>query len=186
MTLLPRSPFCLIRHGQTEANRDGIISGRLETVLTEQGRSDAARLATLDWPDDIAVFASPQGRARVTAELGFPAIPPRIIEELRERDWGVHDGRPLAELPPRTATPDQGESWSAMLDRVAIALGHCIQMAGKSLPVIVSHSGVIRATRALIGTPFDGPSAPNTTPIIFQPTAQGWVERPFFAAREQA
>ncbi|MGO4853001.1 histidine phosphatase family protein [Phaeovulum sp. W22_SRMD_FR3] len=181
--ILPPYDFCLIRHGETEANRDGIIAGRTEAQLTEPGRDAARALAAQVWPRPVALFTSPQDRARETAALAFPAQSARVVEDLRERNWGIHEGRPLAELPPRTTTPIAGEAWEVLLARVAGALRQCLMAAGTALPVIVAHSGVIRAARALTGGDFTGASAPNTTPLLFSVTAGGWHEQPLFAAR---
>ena len=46
-----------------------------------------------------------------------------------------------------------------------------------ALPILVAHSGVIRAVRHLTsGSPY-GPSAANTTPYLFAPDAHGWKEQ---------
>lgn len=176
MTALPPRAFVLIRHGQTDANRDGIIAGRREAMLTETGRAAALALAGWRWPDGLALFASPQARARETAALAFPGRAVTLIAGLRERDWGALEGRPIAELTPREATPPGGEGWYAMRDRVARALTEAIDAAGPALPVLVAHSGVIRAARALTGGAHDGPSAPNTLPLLFAPRDGGWHE----------
>lgn len=176
MTLACRA-FCLIRHGETVANRDGWIAGRLEVALTPAGRAAARALSAWDWPGPIAVLSSPQRRARETAALAFPGRPVAVLDGLRERDWGRFEGRPLAELPARIATPEGGEPWDAIVARVAQALAQCQTAAGAALPVIVAHSGVIRAARALTGQGFDGPSAPNTTPLMFDCAAGRWQMR---------
>ncbi|MCZ0963180.1 histidine phosphatase family protein [Paracoccus benzoatiresistens] len=182
--ILPKRPFCLIRHGQTGANRDGIIAGRTEARLTDRGRDAARALADHPWPCPVALFTSPQDRARETASLAFPSQTARVVEDLRERDWGIFEGRPVAELPPRTSTPEGGESWHDMLARIAAALGGCMVMAGDALPVIVAHSGVIRAARALTGQDFTGPSAPNTTPLLYTVVSGGWREQPLTASSQ--
>lgn len=179
MTPIPLRPFCLIRHGQTDANRDRIIAGTLDAMLTGQGRAGALALSRLSWPGAIALFSSPQTRALDTARLAFPGRPIAVIGGLRERDWGIHEGRPLDELPARTATPEAGEAWGDMLERVAQAIALCMARAGNALPVLVAHSGIIRAARALTGGDPHGPSVPNTTPCLFRPDGTGWREHPY-------
>ncbi|MEI4472796.1 histidine phosphatase family protein [Frigidibacter sp. MR17.24] len=173
--LRPRA-FVVIRHGQTDANRDGLIAGRTEAMLTEAGRAAAARLALRRWPARIALFASPQARALDTADLAFPGRARRVLPDLRERDWGRLEGRPLAEITPREATPPEGEPWADMVGRIARALRLAQDAAGPALPVLVAHSGVIRAVRALTAGDHTGPSAPNTTPLLFAPGPRGWSE----------
>lgn len=180
---IPERTFCLIRHGQTDANRDGIIAGRIEAQLTEEGRAAARALADHVWHRPIMVFTSPQDRARETAHLAFPTHHVTIVQGLHERDWGEFEGRLIGTLPPRTSTPDGGEGWDDMLERINAALSCCIVQSQNALPVIVAHSGVIRAVRALIGHDFTGPSAPNTTPLLYSFVGGEWHERPLFAAR---
>ncbi|RWR11311.1 histidine phosphatase family protein [Sinirhodobacter populi] len=177
---LPRRAFCLIRHGETDANRDGIIAGRTEARLTARGRAAAAGLAILDWPGRIAVFSSPQERARETAALAFPGLRATVLAGLRERDWGRFEGRPLAERPDREAPAEGWEDWSAMVDRVEWAIAQAVARSGAALPVIVAHSGVIRAARVLTGGGAGGPSAENALPLLFAPVGGGWRERRLF------
>lgn len=183
--ILPTKDFCLIRHGETDANRDGLIAGRTEAQLTQAGIAAAKLLARFPWPVAIAVFTSPQDRTCTTAKLAFPTRPVQVVPDLRERDWGRFELRPLAELPPRIATPADGEGWEPLLARIAGALCLCMEQAGSALPVIVAHSGVIRAARALTGGDFTGPSAANTTPLLFRAPLAGsgglWQEQPMFA-----
>lgn len=174
--MLPQRSFLLIRHGETTANRDHIIAGRTEAMLTAKGQGAAAQLALWSWPCHLALYASPQQRARDTAALAFPGQTARIVPGLRERDWGKYEGAPVAMLPPRAATPEGGEGWDQMLTRVAAAVTVALENAGGDLPVLVAHSGVIRAVRYLTGGAWDGPRPANTTPILFAPVQGGWRE----------
>lgn len=167
-------PFVLIRHGQTEANRDGIIAGRLEAQLTEAGRSAAEALAALPWSEPRYVFASPQKRAHQTAALAFPEEDITLHEGLRERSWGDLEGQPVHLQTPREATPPNGESWPDLQARVAAALSDCLSRSPRRhLTVFVAHSGIIRATRAITGGDPGGASPPNTLPLLFSPLGGG-------------
>lgn len=168
---LPARPFVLIRHGETTANRDQIIAGRLEVELTEKGRAQARALRALAWDEPLAVFTSPMARARETAALAFPAHPATQHPGLKERDWGIFEGRPLPDLPPRDTTPEDGEGWRRMILRVHAALTTCLIEAVPNLPVVICHSGVIRATRLLTGQSTAGTRAPNAHPIHFRPVS---------------
>jgi probable phosphoglycerate mutase len=164
----------LIRHGQTDANRDGRIAGRTEAQLTQSGRAAASALAAWHWPKDIVVFVSPQQRALDTAQLAFPEQKPTVLDGLRERDWGLFEGCPIAELPSREDTPEGGEAWEDMLRRVRASIAKAQAEGG--LPVLVAHSGVIRAARFLTGGNPHGPSPTNARPYLFQPCGSGWQE----------
>lgn len=166
--------FVLIRHGQTDANRDGRVAGCIEATLTEVGRDGARQLVGWGWPKDIALFASPQQRARETARLGFPDHEPILLEGIRERNWGEYEGRPVSEIRSRAATPEQGEAWAEVIDRVARSIVQAQHLAAGRLPVLVAHSGVIRAARELTGHQAWGEAPANTTPYLFSPGPDGW------------
>lgn len=106
----PKLPFVFIRHGETDANRAGIIAGSNEPPLNETGREQAMAIAPLmamaKWR---AVYVSPQDRARTTANLVLPDYDARVLDGLRERHWGDLEGRPISELCPRFDTPPNGE-----------------------------------------------------------------------------
>ncbi|WP_311136138.1 MULTISPECIES: histidine phosphatase family protein [Pseudooceanicola] len=168
----------MIRHGETDANRAGLIAGRTEAMLTDTGLVQAAALSGLDWGGPVRVWTSPQTRARQTASLAFPHDTAGVLEGLRERDWGALEGRPVSELIPRGETPAGGESWPAMLARVAAALSHALEASQEALPVLVAHSGTIRAIRRLCGASEHGASPRNAHPLAFVPGPEGWRERP--------
>lgn len=69
MTILAR--VYLVRHGETDANRDGIIQGQLNTPLNDIGRKQASLVgeALRDIPFDIA-YSSDLDRA---TDVRFPA-----------------------------------------------------------------------------------------------------------------
>jgi uncharacterized phosphatase len=62
----------LVRHGQSTANRDGILQGQYDAPLSDLGRLQASQLGSwfaarkLDWD---AVYCSPLSRARDTAMI---------------------------------------------------------------------------------------------------------------------
>lgn len=83
----------LVRHGQTEFNRDDRFQGQVDSPLTElgiaQARAVGARLAALaaEDPGDWRIVVSPLGRARATARivaeimgLPEPVVDPRLTE----------------------------------------------------------------------------------------------------------
>lgn len=165
---LPSQSFCLIRHGQTTANAQAIIAGINDVPLTPLGHDQARGLSHICWPQRISIYTSPLSRARQTARLAFPDRVAQLHQGLRERDWGVFEGRPLHEQPPREDTPDQGESWADMLMRVQRSIMEICAASEGALPVLVCHSGIIRAARVLWTTGDVGQRPPNATPLLFQ------------------
>lgn len=164
---LPAQSFCLIRHGETTANAAAIIAGITDVALTPLGQNQARALAKSPLPKDFTLYSSPMSRALQTARLAFPGREIHCHPGLRERDWGVFEGRPLCDQPTREATPDQGESWLSMLARVQSAITQ-ICVTPQPLPVMVCHSGIIRAARVLWTTGESGNRPPNATPILFR------------------
>jgi broad specificity phosphatase PhoE len=85
--------LCFVRHGESEANTQHVISNRESTFkLTERGRGQVMMLA--DNLKDIpftAIFSSPILRARETAEILSRAfdLPYQVTEALREYDCGI-------------------------------------------------------------------------------------------------
>ncbi|NOR30769.1 MAG: histidine phosphatase family protein [Sulfitobacter sp.] len=165
---LPATSFCLIRHGETTANADNIIAGITDVPLSAHGRNQAQTLSIQAWPDQIALFSSPLSRAQDTCTLAFPNHEYALHDGLRERDWGVFEGCPLAQQPNRDDTPQGGESWPAMLGRVHGTISEICALPHGALPVLVCHSGIIRAARVLWTTGTVGDRPPNARPILFE------------------
>jgi broad specificity phosphatase PhoE len=87
----------IVRHGETEHNINGIAQGHTDSPLTPDGIKQALDLAQMfkDIPFDIA-FASDLSRAYKTAGIILSDRNIEVIksELLRERNYGVYDGRP--------------------------------------------------------------------------------------------
>lgn len=91
--------FIFVRHGQSEANANGIIADATPP-LTEEGIEQARR--TADEIRDLSitkVVCSPYLRAQQTAEtiageLGIELKDIKILDDLRERGLGVLEAKP--------------------------------------------------------------------------------------------
>lgn len=96
----------LVRHGQTEFNRERRIQGHVDSPLTELGVRQAHAVGRLlrdliREPAGWRIVSSPLGRARATAEIIAGALKGPAVElddRLKEMSWGAHDGRLRAEL----------------------------------------------------------------------------------------
>jgi 2,3-bisphosphoglycerate-dependent phosphoglycerate mutase len=150
----------VIRHGETNWNRDGRFQGQLDIPLNETGRAQAFAVA-----EAVAQFAptilwsSPLMRARDTAS----AIAARCGLDLhfdaqwRERGYGVlegttyrewHDRDPKGYALYKTNDPDYapegGESGRAFYERSVDAFRVLAEREGGTA-CIVTHGGVISA-----------------------------------------
>ena len=106
----------LARHGQTAANRDALLVGRIDPPLTELGLAQAARLAgALASSTAVRVVASPLTRTVQTATVIAESLGLSVEtdERIIEMDYGAWDGTPLAEVP---------------IDRADLARGECLDI----------------------------------------------------------
>jgi probable phosphoglycerate mutase len=158
----------LVRHGQTEFNREDRVQGRVDSPLTELGRQQAAamgaRLQALmrEAGGDWAIEVSPLGRARQTAAIiaditGLPE--PRIDARLIEVGYGVFEGFTRVELDARWpefagvngifGQAPGGESFEDLSDRVGDWLAEAGRRPAAARTIAVTHAGVARTMRGL-------------------------------------
>jgi broad specificity phosphatase PhoE len=103
----------LVRHGETDWNRHGLVQGTMDVPLNASGRLQARSLAdTLStvWFD--AAYTSPLDRARQTATAILadrPGVPLFTVPELREMSYGLWQGR--GSIPRRRANPGLDRRW---------------------------------------------------------------------------
>jgi broad specificity phosphatase PhoE len=145
------------RHGQTAPNRDGLVLGRADPELTEEGHRQAALLgAALAAEPVVAIRSSPLARGRQTAEAISAAcgVPVTVDERLLEIDWGTWEGRPAGSLAVADVdrwkadegTAPEGESLDSLSRRVE---SFCVEtMEEEGLVVAVSHVSPIKAATA--------------------------------------
>ena len=89
--------YFIIRHGESEANIQHVISNRESPFkLTELGRKQATTLAqNLKNSPITAIYSSPVLRARETAEILSQSLhlPYQVTEALREYDCGILENK---------------------------------------------------------------------------------------------
>lgn len=91
----------LVRHGETEFNRERRLQGHVDSALTELGLRQAQAVGALlrdliGGEPGWRIVSSPLGRARRTAEIVAEALGLTEIEtdaRLIELSWGDWDGR---------------------------------------------------------------------------------------------
>ncbi|KAA1469350.1 phosphoglycerate mutase-like protein [Dentipellis sp. KUC8613] len=149
----------IVRHGETEENRLGVVQGQLDTALNATGRAQAARVAEAlrDVPFDAA-YASDLARAAVTAEIilkHHPGVPLRKVAELRERYMGERQGRrlPAPPDPPEISTVESADALAARARawwEGCVVREHATRGAGQAegetrtrAVLVVSHGGFI-------------------------------------------
>lgn len=87
----------IVRHGETEENKEKIVQGHLHGTLSDLGKKQARKLAERLKDEKIdLIFSSDLARAKDTAvEVAkfHPEVPLELREELRERNWGAFQGK---------------------------------------------------------------------------------------------
>jgi len=152
----------IVRHGQTDWNRDGIMQGQENRGLTDLGKEQALATAkNLKRKHFDGIVTSDLRRAKETAAIIAQELGLEIIEEsalLRERHMGDWQGKTLADclrdFPLAIEggedgmthhSPPGGETLSQFLRRAEIAHEHLLaRYPGKKL-IVVSHGGFIRS-----------------------------------------
>jgi probable phosphoglycerate mutase len=164
-------PFYYLRHGETESNASGLITGGLDVDLTLVGREQARAAAkALARAPITAIYSSPLRRARETAEPVAQALclPVTIIAEIAERRRGVLEGMPR-DTPVGDALPEGSESFEDFTLRVLEGLSQ----VDSAVPLVVAHAGVFRALcHSLDIVQTEGPVA-NALPLHFVPLEPG-------------
>ena len=156
--------YFLIRHGETDWNREFRYQGSSDIALNDDGLEQARRLAVRLSPiAPSRVFASPLMRASRTAEIVMEhnerTAKVELLPELREISFGSWEGLTVPEireldaetfdrwrLAPFSCTPRGGETFEEIMKRaraLAEALSAGSQPGGATF--IVAHGGVLRA-----------------------------------------
>ena len=142
----------LVRHGETDWNRDRRYQGHADPPLNEAGRTQARELAAaLEGLELDAIYTSDLRRAAETAEIIGAARGIPVVQDpgLREIDVGSWSGLTRPEIEERFpgATEHDGESREAHLERVRSAVERIAARHLGERVLIVSHGGSIRTLR---------------------------------------
>lgn len=152
----------LIRHGETDWNRDRRIQGATDIPLNDTGRAQAHEAATtlrerLDLAG-VTIASSDLSRARETAEIiaaDLDLEAPRTYRGLRERSYGEAEGLDVDEFRRRwgdwhSAEVPGAEPWPQLRRRGIAALGRVVRDHRRataptaSTLIVVSHGAFIR------------------------------------------
>ncbi len=86
-----------IRHGKTKGNTERRYIGRTDEPLCRQGILEIQKLSVSNLDPDV-LFVSPMKRCRESAKLLFPEAKPIVVDDFREYDFGVFEGKNYEEL----------------------------------------------------------------------------------------
>lgn len=156
----------LVRHGQTEANVNGVFCGSSDVTLTALGVSQAQHVArqlasvALD-----AIIHTNLVRSRVTAEVIAHGRDTELQQQplLQEMGFGDWELRHHTELQAsqaegydlwcqdwQVAQVPQGESFTAFTQRIRLAMRQLYLMPPESRLAIVAHQGSLSLMLAMM------------------------------------
>jgi broad specificity phosphatase PhoE len=193
----------LVRHGETDHNKNNIMQGHLDVPLNETGRAQAKHLAryfAARYPIEH-IYSSPLTRAYSTAEIiaAKQQCPITAVAELRELDVGLWQGLTLEQG--RVTHPTiwenlhadtlytrrpSGESYWDLYQRTTTWLEDKVAQLETGTICLVTHGGCVRTllAYALSAPPelFSFASAltvDNTglTVLHYKPTPRRWQVR---------
>lgn len=162
----------LLRHGQTELNREGKYSGRGNPELTDLGKKQIAHAARhiSERGDVDVILSSPLGRCQETARaaaeaLGMGKDAITTDEAIIEMDFGTWEGRRFVEIQEdhpeahrecfnyATAAPHGGESPEQVYRRVSEFVDRVIaEYPGKTVLVVTHMMPIKSVLRRALGT----------------------------------
>lgn len=157
----------LIRHGETDWNKQHKIQGCEDIPLNEEGRVQVARVAdsVLAYDPEI-IWTSPLSRARESGAIiadrcGVQSI--RVLDGLTERDFGESGGMTFdyrrEHYPDEENIPGQ-EPFINLQKRALAALDHIVTISTAQSVLIVSHGAFIDSVlRHFTNTPWQGLSS---------------------------
>ena len=157
---MPVTRLFLVRHGATTATEEGRFSGSIGVELSDQGRSQAARLGErLAQQDITAIYSSSLSRALDTARIiaEHCHVEPVTRDELREIGHGHWEGLTREEVEeqfgeeyaaweadPFTFAPADGESGVSVLARALPVIREMVTTHSGGQVLVVSHKATLR------------------------------------------
>ena len=152
----------LVRHGETDWNRDGRWQGHSDTHLNEVGRDQARRVAG-ELSDVDVVYTSDLARARETAEIIATAqgLDVHLEPRLRERSFGAWEGLTMPEIEVEFGEAlarwlagegpgaEDAEPFDAFATRVAGFVHEVPERHPDQTVLLIGHGGSIRVIHAL-------------------------------------
>lgn len=156
----------LVRHGETEKNKYGLVQGQTECDLSKKGMDDAKQIIPLVRNIKIdVVVSSPLKRtvdtAKIITEGRFPI---NTDDRIIERDWGLCEGASIDEVDTVKCwnfyenTDNNGiEKVQDLMNRVSDFIEDMKDKYPDKNILVVSHSAVLRAFHyCLRSIPEDG------------------------------
>ena len=152
--------YLLVRHGETDWNRDKRFQGQIDVPLNPQGRVQAAQAAEFLKPIPIdRAVSSPMLRPKETAEIilqSHPEVNLTLNSLLCEISHGLWEGKLEAEI--EAAYPGELQQWQLAPETVQMPEGENLQQVWDR---------VVEAWQQILAeTPASGSERPVTTLVV--------------------
>jgi alpha-ribazole phosphatase len=146
----------LLRHAEVVEEYQGKYNGHIDIALSCNGVKQAKKLA-LELQGEVydAIYCSNLLRAKQTLEL-LNIKNTQIIysEKLREKSWGIHEGKSFEEIEKSGIKYENFEQWIYALDgenidefikKIKVYFEEIIFTSNAKNILIITHSGVIKS-----------------------------------------
>jgi phosphoserine phosphatase len=124
----------VVRHGETEYNKEELFRGRKDIPLNEEGKKQAERLGAYFKGKDIGrIFASPLARAQQTA-LGIEKTtkaPIETLDEFTDMDFGAWEGVALKDV--QRLYPEQFDLWRQTPQKLKVKDGESLAVVRRRI-----------------------------------------------------
>ena len=162
----------LVRHGETDANAQGIVQGWLDTELNEKGLAQAREAALLFDKSIQAIYSSDLTRASNTAKefrLHHSDVPYFEDIRLRERNFGDaagshrdhYDWEQFWSFEDRSTIPN-AETLNDFTSRVTSFLDD-FRAGPYETVLVVTHGGVLNRIQTVLNPDHDHYPHPNAS-----------------------
>ena len=150
----------LLRHSQVIEKYQGKYNGHIDISLSDYGKNQAKEIAfqLKDIKFDT-IYCSDLKRTKETLDAFTFDIKPIFTEKLREKSWGIDEGKSFQEIEQRGISYINFEQWISALDGEDITLYQkrikdyfykvIFKQKSKNI-LVVTHSGVIKTLLGII------------------------------------
>ena len=144
----------LVRHAEVEEVYKGKYNGHIDIALSQNGKTQAKELAE-KLKDEVfdSIYCSDLLRARETLKEFNSTLTPLFTPRLREKSWGIHEGKSFDEIQDSGIIYKNFEQWINDLDGEDIQeykkraedyfYNTILKTKAKNI-LIVTHSGFIK------------------------------------------
>jgi broad specificity phosphatase PhoE len=166
--------FYFARHGETEYNSKGLVSGDKDVPLSPLGVSQTLSNAELVAKLGVSsAFCSPLTRAVDTARnlLSKTSVTPIVINHLKERHWGRLQGISKTELDKYNFAENGVEDWELFSRRTITAIK---EIKAEQPAIIIAHSGTFRVLLSYLKINLERKQVKNAHPYKFFKFRGSW------------